>query len=60
MIADDVYEIKCNHCGSNGGMKQLLRELLDTWDDIYGDGCDRIYCPMCGNITEVVLLEAIE
>ena len=57
MIADDVDEIKCNHCGDGGGIKELLRELLYTWGDIYGDGCDRIYCPMCSKITEVVLLE---
>ena len=57
MRTDDVDEIKCNNCGSNGGMKELLKELLYIWDDIYGDGADRIYCPMCGNITEVIPLE---
>tara|TARA_R100000231_G_scaffold104479_1_gene77473 strand:+ start:165 stop:344 length:180 start_codon:yes stop_codon:yes gene_type:complete len=59
-MSKNVDEIKCNHCGDGGGMKELLRELLYTWEDIYGDGCDRIYCPMCGKITEVVLLEALE
>tara|TARA_A100001391_G_scaffold138599_1_gene96945 strand:- start:49 stop:225 length:177 start_codon:yes stop_codon:yes gene_type:complete len=57
MIADEIDRIKCNSCGDGGGMKELMRELLDTWDDIYGDGCDRIYCPMCGNITEVVMID---
>jgi uncharacterized Zn finger protein len=57
MLADEIDRIKCNSCGDDGGMKELMRELLDTWDDIYGDGCDRIYCPMCGNITEVVMID---
>lgn len=53
MIADDVMRIKCNSCGDEGGMKDLLGELFDTWADLYGDGCDCIYCPMCGKLTEV-------
>jgi hypothetical protein len=57
MLADEIDRIKCNSCGDDGGMKELMRELLDTWDDIYGDGCDRIYCPMCVNITEVVMID---
>tara|TARA_R110002020_G_scaffold53654_1_gene149924 strand:+ start:462 stop:644 length:183 start_codon:yes stop_codon:yes gene_type:complete len=60
MIADEVFEIECNNCGSEGGVKELLKELLYTWGDIYGDGCDRIRCPMCGNITEVIPLEGEE
>jgi len=57
MIMDDIERIRCKECGDDGGMKDLMKGLLDLWDDIGYDCPQQIHCPMCGNFVSVEVIE---
>jgi len=47
-------KIRCEKCGDDGGMTDLMEGLLEVWDDVGYDNYPSIYCPMCGRQVEVI------